>query len=261
MNNQLKILILMPYYNRPILVKNALNSILESNNFHQNWILLFGDDGSDIPGKPIVENILGEFKDKIIFFETNNSIEEKLKNGLMLGKYANEIIKNSDADLGIFLCDDDELVPSYLHNLNNFFIQNKNIDYCYSKIYLYNPLFQKSKNINNKIQENKYNQYKTPINPVGKLDASQICWRISCCKEKNAWFNETTKLEDKPYLLDTDFSFFKNLFDICGPCYPTNFFSQFKAIHEYQLLWYKNNTKNFLINYNENLKKFVGDKF
>jgi len=35
----MKFLILMSYYNRPIIVENALNSILRANEHHQDWHL------------------------------------------------------------------------------------------------------------------------------------------------------------------------------------------------------------------------------
>jgi hypothetical protein len=260
MINQLKILILMSYYNRPLLVKNSLQSILKSNEFHQNWVLFFGDDGSFIPGKPIVEEILHNHLDKVKFENSHMSLKEKINSGLVIGKYANEAIKQSDADVAIILCDDDELVPTYLAQLNSFLLQNPDILYCYSKVYVFNPLLQKSDNI--KETNNKYNQWNGPINPVGKVDASQVAWRLKCCKEYDAWFPDSTKLvKDKPWVADTDRSFFDNLFKKCGDCQPTDLFCQFKGIHDYQLLWHKNATEESLIAYDAVCRQFAGAKF
>lgn len=260
--NELKILILMSYYNRPILVKNTLNSIIKANEYHQNWQLLFGDDSSKIPGRPIVEEILKEFLHKIIFVNSNTNIEEKLKQGLTLGKFANEAIRNSDADLAIILCDDDELYPNYLFNLNNYFLNNKDILYCYSNLIIFNPILQKSIDLKNKIIINRYNQWQGPINPAGKVDASQVAWRLDCCKKYNAWFAESTKcIKDKPWTKDTDRSFFENLHDKCGLCCPTNFIAQYKGIHEYQLLWHKNTTEEALKKYDEMCRNMSGEKF
>lgn len=250
----------MSYYNRPLLVKNSLNSILRCSNYHQNWNLFFGDDGSTVSGKPIVEEILKNHLDKVTFANSHFTLKDKLKEGLVLGKYANQAIRESDADVAIILCDDDELYPSYLADLNIFFTNNPEILYCYSKVCVFNPLIQKSQEAVG--TNNKYNQWSGLINPVGKVDASQVAWRTKCCKEYGAWFADSTKLiKNKPWIKDTDRSFFENLFEKCGPCHPTNFFSQFKGIHDYQLLWHKNATEESLISYNETCCKLAGEKF
>jgi glycosyltransferase involved in cell wall biosynthesis len=259
-NQELKILILMAYYNRPILVKNALTSILKANDYYQNWELLFGDDGSAVPGKPIVEEILGRLTNKVKFVNSNLTLEEKLEHGISIGKFANQALKETDADIAFILCDDDELVPSYLFNLNRFFIENPEVLYAYSKIHLYNPLLQKSSDVQN--ISGKYNQYEGPINPVGKVDASQVAWRLSCCKQHGAWFAESTKhIDDKPWTKDTDRSFFENLFDCCGPCFSTGFVGQYKGIHDYQLLWHKNVQSHELQTYDKMCRDLAGRKF
>jgi len=55
-----KIVILLLYYDRPKMVRNALKSIKDLN--YKNWELVFIDDGSKEPGRPIVEEILAEEK-------------------------------------------------------------------------------------------------------------------------------------------------------------------------------------------------------
>lgn len=259
---QLKILILMVYYNRPLLVKNALNSILRSNELHQNWELLFGDDNSIIPGKPIAEDILKDHLSKITFVNSNLSIEEKLQKGLVLGKFANEAIKRSDADIAITLCDDDELHPKYLFNLNNYFLNNQNILYCYSNVLVFNPIIQKTSDIDENIIFQRYNKFNEPINPVGKVDSSQVAWRLDCCKKYDAWFADSTKfVNEKPWTRDTDRSLFENLYEKCGLCHPTGFVSQYKGIHDYQLLWHKNVTIESLKIYDKMCRDLAGEKF
>jgi hypothetical protein len=257
---QLKILILMAYYNRPILVRNALKSIVEANEYHQNWHLFFGDDGSSIPGKPIVQEILGELTKKVTFVESNLTLEQKLQQGLSIGKYANQAIRDSDADISLILCDDDELVPTYLFNLNDYFLTHSDVLYCYSKVYIYNPILNKNKEVNNGFC--KYNKFNESINPVNNLDASQVAWRLECCKKYGAWFAESTKrIEDKPLTSDTDRAFFENLFNKCGLCKPTNFFSQYKGIHDYQLLWHKNAPLDSIKAYDQMCRELAGNKF
>lgn len=259
-HKQLKFLILMAYYNRPILVKNAMRSLVEANKKHQNWHLLFGDDGSLIPGKPIVQEVLGSLANKASFLESNLTFENKLKDGLVIGQYANQVLKETDSDVAIILCDDDELHPDYLFNLNKYFQENPDILYCYSKIILYNPLLENSNQNTN--LSNKYNQFNNPINPVGKLDASQVAWRLDCCKKYGAWFPESTKkLDEKPLVQDTDRGLFENLFRCCGLCHPTDFVSQYKGVHDYQLLWHKNNSIQSLEAYDRMCRTLAGVKF
>ena len=118
-----KILVLLFYYNRPNLVKIALKSILEHS--YSNWEIAFIDDASEIPGKTIVEELLKEHLNKIKFYNTNDSIENKLsrgqEHGSIFGKYAQIAVEESDADYVLMLCDDDALYPGYLENLNKYF--------------------------------------------------------------------------------------------------------------------------------------------
>jgi len=214
-------------------------SILKANEYHSDWELCFGDDGSYVPGRPIVEEILKDHLHKIKFVESGMNLEDKLSQGLILGRMANNAIKESNADIGIILCDDDELCPEYLNNISEYFELNTNVLYAYSKINIYNPLFQSSGEANN--LNHKYNQWTDPIDPVGKVDASQVSWRLDCCKSMGAWFEDSTKfVKDKPWTKDTDKGFFENLFDKCGNCHPTGLIGQYKGIHNYQLLWHKN---------------------
>lgn len=256
--NSLKICILCTYYNRPLLIRNAFNSILAANKHHTNWQLIILDDGSKVPVEPIIHEMLGSHLDQITLIQSGTSLQEKINQGLILGKYANEVIKNSDADVAIILCDDDELVPDYLKNLSDYFLENEQILYCYSKIFLYNPFFR-SKNSN---QNCKFNKWTGPINPVSKIDASQIAWRLKCCKEMGAWFQDTTKCVDgKPWIKDTDKSFFENLYAKCGLCHPTDFFGEFKGIHDYQLIWHKDANAVGLWSYDKMCQELSGVVF
>ena len=258
--HDLKVLILMSYYNRPILVRNALTSILKANEHHRNWAMAFGDDGSVIPGRPIVEEVLNEHLDRITFVQSGMTFKDKIEQGLVLGRLANEQIRASDADVAIMLCDDDELHPEYLKNLSRYFLDNPDVLYCYSKICVYNPLVQKSSDAHN--LTSRYNAWSMPIDPVAKVDATQVAWRLDCCKKYGAWFAESTKFVDgKPWTRDTDRGFFENLSERCGLCHPTGFVSQYKGIHDYQLLWHKNVGADALRAYDETCRELGGVEF
>ena len=250
----------MSYYQRPKLVQNALNSILKANEHHSNWELGFLDDNSKIPGRPIVEEILKDHLDKVTFVQSNMTLNQKLDQGLMLGKFANEHIAGSNADIAFILCDDDEITSTYMKGLDEFFTRHSEVLYCYSKVHLYNPLFQDSSSVNN--VSGKYNSWNVPINPVNRVDASQVAWRLDCCKVHGAWFQESTQfVPEKPWTKDTDKSFFENLYEKCGDCYPSGLIGQYKGVHDYQLLWHKNVPASSLSKYDQVLQKLGGVEF
>tara|TARA_Y100000034_G_scaffold43496_3_gene53084 strand:- start:12786 stop:13568 length:783 start_codon:yes stop_codon:yes gene_type:complete len=255
------VLILLTYYNRPKLVRNALNSILKSNVYHQNWKLIFGDDASPIPGEPIAREILDDHIDQIEFIRKETSLEEKLMGGISLGKYANEILRNTDAEIIVPLNDDDELHPEYLGKLNYYFTACPEVLYCYSNIHLYNPLYQKSEDVDNIVGP--YNEHTGPINLYGRCDASQVAWRISCNKEKDAWLAENTADANRqmPWATNTDAEFFNRLYEKCGPACYSGFVSQYKGIHDYQLLWHKKAKADELREYIKEVDGLAGDKF
>ena len=255
------ILILSTYYNRPKLVRNTLNSILKANVHHQNWKLIFGDDGSPIPGEPIAREILSDHIDQIEFIRKETTLEEKISNGISLGKYANDILRNTDAEIAVPLNDDDQLHPEYLAKLNYFLTEHPEVLYCYSNIHLYNPLTQAAEDV--KHTSGPYNEHTGPINLYGKCDASQVAWRVSCNTEKDAWFAESTVERNKemPWATNTDAEFFNQLYEKCGPAYYSGFVSQYKGIHDYQLLWHKKADANKLREYITETNKLAGEKF
>lgn len=253
----MKVLILMSYFNRPKLVINALNSIKQSNLYHQDWELVFGDDSSPIPGKPIVERILSDHLEKVKFVHTNMTLDQKLEQGIKIGYYANQAILESNADIAITLSDDDELVPSYLKEISNFFQTHSDIMYCYSQVRIYNPLIQTSEKVGH---ETTFNQYKELINPVNKVDASQVAFRLTCCKQYNVKFPETT-LGSKPWINNIDGGFFQQLYDQFGPAHPSGLTAQYKGIHDYQLVWHKKQDSEGLREYIKKVTELGGERF
>jgi len=253
----MRILILTPYYNRPILVKNFLRSLREADKHHKDWELGILDDGSEIPVKPIVEEEMSGHMHKITMDHSGMTFDDKIEHGICLGKHANEHMKKSEADIAIMIHDDDELYPTYLKDLSEYFTDNPNVLYCHSRIYLYNPLHQSSNEVSN--LSNKYNQFKFPINPVANVDATQVAWRLSCCKEHGAWFEESTRLiPNMPWVKDTDRSFFENLYDQCGESQYSGLIAAYKGTHEYQLLWHKKTDEDGLRKYDNMVKDLAG---
>ncbi len=225
--SNLKFLILLPYYNRPNIVKKTILSI--KNSKYNNWEWSFIDDNSEINGENIVRNIFDndEIK-KVKFYNTNDTLDNKILRGSVFGKFMNDAIYESDADIGIFLCDDDLLHPEYLNNLKNFYINNTNIQYAYSYLDFYSPIDNDPDFDNYYNQRNFLNNISGPINPCRNIDASQITWRLSCNKEDNIWF-------PYPQTRDLDLSLLEQLYTKYGNCYPTNFIGQIKGVYYDQL--------------------------
>lgn len=223
--SNLKFLILLLYYERPILVRNALNSVLR-NNYH-DWHVAFIDDSSPTPGRPIAEEIFRSCLDKISFYNTEVSVSEKLENGSIVGKLMNEAIQNSNADICLMLCDDDELCKDYLAGLDSFFRTHLTAPATYSHIHLYNPGFEDSFFVDN-VAPRIYNRYRSKINPAGKADASQVAWRSLVNKIDNIWF-------PFPQTRNLDESFYKNIFKIYGKIPFSQLIGQYKSDNVVQL--------------------------
>ena len=110
----MKIAILLCYYERPNMVRFALNSI--KNAVHKDWHLYFVDDRSTYPGAHVVSEILAGKTDKVTFFNTQ---DKEKKQGSSFAKYWNQALEDTDADIAIMLCDDDALFPGYLKLLSD----------------------------------------------------------------------------------------------------------------------------------------------
>jgi len=222
----MKILILMAYYNRPNMVKLALQSIRDQG--YTDWELAFFDDGSDISGKEIALSMLSEHTDKIIFFNSEMTKEDKINNGgSMLGFYWNKAMYSSDADIGIMLCDDDALYENYLENLNDFYTKNKDVLYSYGHMSIFNP--EDHSDIGTiKTDTDDRSNYTTTINPHCALDASQVSWRIDAAKEHDIKF-------PYPKTSNLDAAIYEQFFYSFGYCQYNGTIAQYKGSHPDQM--------------------------
>ena len=230
-----KFLMILPYFNRPRVVENALRSVVESDKHYKNWELAFLDDSSQYPGIPIAEKVLAPVLDhRVKLRHSNLTPQDKLAGNGILGRFMNQFIKESDADVAIMLSDDDALHPRYLKNLNVWLTQNPHISNCWSEIHPYNPLdttFEAARqqlgNESGIVTSNYRNSH--PINGYCKVDSSQTAWRTSCNKEKGVWFRESLPHSHDAFLYD-------DLYNACGPMYYTGLIAQFKGTHAKQLI-------------------------
>jgi glycosyltransferase involved in cell wall biosynthesis len=216
------------------MVRNALESI--KNLDYSNWELAFIDDGSILPGKPIVEEILAEHLEKVVFINTGDSIEDKIRRGgSRIGSYMNSAVKSSDADLAIMLCDDDSLVPDYFTNLDKWFTEHPTSMYCYSHVILFDPFKEKPVRETFETDEiiwagHKQNRYKNRynktrrLNPANSLDSSQVAWRTSCNTKGRLRF-------PSPKTCNLDSSFYAGLRLKYGQVSFSGFIGQYKGYH------------------------------
>lgn len=234
----MKILILLLYYNRPRMVENALKSILSQT--HIDWELAFLDDGSSNPGKPVVNKILPEQLEKIKFYNTQDTVKDKLlAGGSRIGMLMNQAIRESQAEIALMLCDDDALFPDYLANLSRWFTSNPTKHYCYSDVVLFDPFKEapgdKFKKSLIQLVYTQVDRYHSPYNkgidiaPVsgllGVVDASQPAWRTSCNKDGDIWF-------PYPQTTNLDISFLTRMHHDYGKCSYSGFYGQYKAVHQ-----------------------------
>ncbi len=231
-----KIAIMLFYYERPKMVRNALRSVVKTDEHYKNWYLLAFDDGSETPLGPIVDEEMAciDFRTRTCVVRNEVTVEEKINSGGMLGLRQNQLMDVAINQLGVdafvILCDDDELHPEYLKKLDEYLTANPNVLSCYSNLIFYNPLFETSDEIKTD-QKNcslaKLNTYTQPMNGCGRVDASQVAWR-SCCYDLGARFPYPTPK-------DQDAGLFNSLANYCGPMHPTGFISQYKGVHDKQL--------------------------
>jgi len=223
-----KFLIICFYYNRPNLVKNALYSLKNSN--YTNWELAFIDDGSDISGEEIVKNIFVDTSN-ITFYNSYDTLEDKMKRrghqGSNMGKYAQQALDSSKCDYGLFLCDDDILVPNYLEKLNEFYNNNLDKFYSYCHIKTYDPKVEIPSEPFEKVT---YHQNITePTNPFYKLDMSQVSFNVKECQKEKIFF-------PYPLTVNIDAEVFLQMYQKWGNITYNGIDGEYKAIYEDNLM-------------------------
>lgn len=169
----LKFLILLAYYQRPKIVLNALRSLKDST--YKNFNVSFIDDsGDDSFMKTFQEYGLDNHSE---YIPINQSvIEKREQGGSIYGKYLNEACARSDADVVIFLCDDDAITPEYLGELNDYYKANPESLWSYCHVVPFNPVEGLPNNLD--AAKNFYlNRHAWPINPYCNVDASQVSFR------------------------------------------------------------------------------------
>lgn len=216
--------IILAYYERPKIVLNALNSILDIT--YPNFRVTFIDDGSIIKGEPIAREVCSSIIDKFDFYYIYNDIPQKIKQGGSIhGKYLNKTIYESDADHIIILCDDDSIYPNFLDNLNEFLnrAENHNKCYFYHNVVRYDSSTQTYKEgIERNDMTYSTNRWKTPINCNCVVDSSQVTFSKQATIDAGISY-------PYPQTSSLDAALFQKMFDKWGHCEYSGLISQLKS--------------------------------
>ena len=216
----LKILIVLLYWDRPNMVRaQALQSIRDMD--YDNWELSFVDDGSDIPGRPIVEDVLKDHLHKVKFIRTETTWAERESQNSMIGWYINESVRRSDADVVVVLCDDDAMHPQYCNHINKFFTENPQHVWAYSHCIVFDPEHQDYRTAP-LTPNHPYNSHNKAIEPACAVDSSQVIWRGTCTREDGAEW-------PYPKTACLDMDFYNRMVPLYGLCPFMNVIGQYKA--------------------------------
>jgi glycosyltransferase involved in cell wall biosynthesis len=216
------------YYNRPLFFRKCLQSVLDAGSLYANWELSIGDDGSPNPAEVVVKDVmLYHYPHRVTVLNTNATREEKAQGIHRLGAIANQAIRESRADIGIFLCDDDLICPNYFKELDIFYRANPTVMYGYCDLGIYNPV--KPAGV---FYADKYN--KDVDNPVNQLDASQISFRLDCFRSHGVSFPEQSSLVE-----NLDAAVLRQMYEKFGKPTRLPYVGQHKGVHDYQMMWNK----------------------
>lgn len=226
----LKFELIIFYYKRPSIVLNALESIIKSD--YDDWHLTLIDDSGDEDFKDIFLNY-GFPLEKITYTPILMSDEEKkINKGSVFGKYTNETILNTDADIIVPICDDDAILPNYMTNLNRFYQENPNKNWGYCHLEYFDPDTQhyseSVEDFKSPFGNPNLNRFTEPINPRLRLDSSQVTFRKIAFTDGNVWY-------PYPHTANLDSHLFRNMYFKWGPCHFTGFKGQYKGWFANQL--------------------------
>lgn len=222
----MKFLILMAYYDRPNMVKTALQSVLAQGDAEYHLAIV--DDCSEVPVGEVLKDFLWDISD-VTIYNTKDTADDKIfQGGSRFGSFWNKAMRDSDADVALMLCDDDALMPGHLNRLAEYYEENPMVDYSYGHVLTYDP----SKYVDYKDLKGGYdtplNNHNEPIDPFCKVDASQVSWRLPIAKEARAIF-------PSPQTVALDAAFYAQLYNKLGPCPFNGLFTQFKGVFPDQL--------------------------
>lgn len=235
----MNILIILFYYDRPKMVQDiSLKSIFASTSdcFEIRMI----DDSNDQNADMIVNEFFTnnpEFyhhRSKVTIYKTDDTLESKIargreaveagredqQGGSIFGKFAQQAVNDSPADVCFMLCDDDAILPDYVENLIDFYTNHPEVNYSYCNIVIFDP--------RNGIPVADGNYSGCHLNgteclqPAARVDSSQVSWRKVPYIEDGITFHW-------PRTRDHDKVVFSQMYEKWGDCCHNECYGQFKG--------------------------------
>lgn len=228
----------MLYYERPSMVRKAIDSVFRQVG---EWELAIIDDSEKYPIDPILKDFVSEDSlERVKVYKTGMTTESKRKaKGSCFGKFMNEAIKDSDAELALMLCDDDMLYPGVIQNAHQHFKNNPEALAVWCPVAVfdseteseYDAIVTSEGRTKGKYHwANYFNDRHGKAKSLRMHDASQVIWKTECNKEGNIWFPYP-----KTGCLDSDF--YRNLDNKYNVSRFSrgDFVSQYKNMHRHAL--------------------------
>jgi glycosyltransferase involved in cell wall biosynthesis len=239
-----KFLVVLAYYNRPEMFRNGLKSLLKSN--YSNWHLAAIDDGSDDDKKaePILEELFGEkLSHKYTLYDTEDTLEMKLKRGSIHSSFMNKAIRESDADYVITIGDDDGVHHEYFWRLNEYYNKFPETVYSFCHVIPYDPVDEKPdlKTLEKRLSEQAAKEDRSwhtdsfmtinhygDVPPVFRVDCTQVSWHRQKVLDAGIEYDESLTV-------NCDAKIFGSLFERFGLCKFNRTVGPYKAFHADQL--------------------------
>lgn len=176
--------ILLTSYNRPKMVKEAIESALSQT--YENFELIILDDNSNQE----TLDAIAEYKDSRIVFRNSHIKEEDRYKEVPYARQINVGLKMAKGELINYLTDDDLYLAGRLEKMVDFFISHPHVRICYGrqKIEVIGDRNDFYSLPNDKIRQ----PDKILIHPGQKVDHCSVMHYKSCVDEVGDWDTEPT---------------------------------------------------------------------
>lgn len=219
-------LIVLVYFDRPNMVRYALESIRDLTT--DRWHLAFIDDGSITPGQPIVQDVLRDHADRTWFYLGNDSeAVKRAQNGSRHGEAMTAAIRDCPGDIVTILCDDDALIPDGLEKVLDWYTDNPEAMYSWSRVRTFDP-FQGKPGPHVPPRADGLNRHQGTISPSCMVDSSQVTFRASAVRDDGCHYPALGTCA-------LDASMFEQLQERYGLCPANGIELQYKAEFDDQM--------------------------
>lgn len=169
-------LVILPYYNRPVMVRGALESLRRQGD--APWRCVMVDDGSEVHGQSVVENEFPDLLPRMEFTRIEDTIGQKVwQGGSRHPQFMNEAIEKGREDLVVVLCDDDALMPGVIGKLLMWHSCHPAEKWSYGHVSIYDPTKESVPWDGEPRMDWHLNRRTDSIFPAYIVDSSQVVFR------------------------------------------------------------------------------------